>query len=73
MQTICHLHREKIMWSGFRRKNGVEMRVDLVMHPYKYMRRYDPKEGKNREKVHFYFLKSSYMIGGVCKTIGYGV
>ncbi len=31
------------------------MRGRLAMRPYKYMRRYGPKEGKNREKVHFNF------------------
>lgn len=49
------------------------MRVDLVMRPYKYMRRYGPKEGKKSRKSAFLFLKSSYMIGGVCKIVGYGV
>ena len=31
------------------------MSVRLATRPYKYMGRYAPKEGKNREKVHFYF------------------
>lgn len=31
------------------------MRVRLEMRPYKYIEGYAPKEGKNREKVHFYF------------------
>ena len=31
------------------------MRVRLAVRLYKYMGRYGPKEGKNREKVHFYF------------------
>ena len=26
------------------------------MHPYMYMGRFVPKEGKNREKVTFYFV-----------------
>ena len=43
------------------------MRVRLAMRPYKYMRRYGPKEGKKSRKSAFLFLKSSYMIGGVCK------
>ena len=49
------------------------MRVRLAVRLYKYMGRYGPKEGKNREKVHFYFFKSSYVIGGVCKIIGHGI
>lgn len=31
------------------------MSVRLATRPYKYMERYDPKEGKNREKVHLNF------------------
>ncbi len=31
------------------------MSVRLAMRPYKYMERYAPKEGKNSEKVYFYF------------------
>ena len=46
------------------------MRVDLVMRPYKYMRRYGPKEGKKSRKSAFLFSKSSYVVCGVCKIMG---
>ena len=37
------------------------------MHPYMYMGRFVPKEGKNREKVTFYFVNAQKLILGLRK------
>ena len=39
------------------------------MRPYMYMGRFVPKEGKNREKVTFYFVDAQKLIYQPCKIV----
>ena len=41
-----------------------------IVCPYIYMGRYCPKEGKNSEKLTFYFVSTSNLIIQLVKMIG---
>ncbi len=43
-----------LFWGGLRRERKGENVCTISMHPYKYMGGYDPKEGKNPRKVHYF-------------------
>ncbi len=54
---------------GFRRERDIEMRYALWgACPYMYMGRYCPKEGKNGDKLTFYFVFISNLIIRFDKT-----
>ena len=55
---------------GFRRERDIEMRYALLgACPYMYMGRYCPKEGKNGEKLRFYFLTALNLIVRLVKMV----